>query len=107
MNSEANDEQVIEVTDPTQAEMMNTVLRQLDQAVEHVKREAAHMERHRHFLAWGALVLTAASAAALFAADNTSAVVFSAIQLALWSFIAFLNFGGPSISEWIMNRRKP
>jgi hypothetical protein len=93
--------------DPKLVADLNDMVQHLEDATKLIVREHEHMLRHRRFVAWGALALAAVSCAALLAAETVQAAVFGVAQLALWGFVAGLNFGGPKVSEWLARHGKP
>lgn len=58
-----------------------------------LERSNRRMRHQRWFLAWGALMLTAANTAALFVSEGVVNITLGCMQIALWTVIAAMNFG--------------
>jgi len=97
-----------EPEEPTAAELQ-MLQRMLTSSIEMFDRQTVHFRRQRLFLAWGALALAAASTASLFVSESVVQFTLGGMQAVLWTVIAVMNFGGPSISELLARliKRKP
>lgn len=82
-------------------EQLQIIHRNLLQGAFMVERQLQHLRRQRAVLAWGSLALAGASTAALFMSESVVQATLGGLQVALWISITVLNFGGPTITEFL------